>query len=213
MSNDIEYKSQFGQDKWLIENVFKGKTSGYFIDCGAGDPFNGSNTYTLEKFFDWSGVAIDINMGNNRFWLNGKDEPKPTRSCSVVRALLSHEAGLWENIVPGGGTTGVLNDSSNKYIKGNIDKNGAFLMPTHTLTQVLDAINAPLDIDFFSLDVEGHELNVLQGLDTTKYTINTLCIEYHRVHQHNPALETWLNKEGYTDLKAKISSDTIWQKI
>ncbi|MAF24669.1 hypothetical protein CL634_03730 [bacterium] len=209
--NKIKYESQFGQDEWVIKNVFNHKKNGYFIDCGAGCPVINSNTYVLEKYFDWSGVAIDINMGWRR------QRPK----CSKVKALLSDKPNMFEKIVPGGGTTGILNAASNRHIATNVEANGWHLMPTVTLTQVLDAVDAPPFIDFFSLDVEGHELSVLKGLDATKYTIDTLCIEAIPPHREGRGgfgmeikrdLEEWLESEGYVNLKAKIPSDTIWQK-
>lgn len=203
--SEYNYKSQFGQDKWLIENVFRYKKNGYFIDCGAGHCTNGSNTYVLEKDFNWTGVAIDINLDGG--W-------GIQRSCSGIRALLSDKPNKFEKIVPGGGTTGILDDSSNNYIQNNVKENGYYWMPTVTLTQVLDAVKAPAIIDFFSLDVEGHELSVLKGLDVTKYTIETLCIEYNLRQPEGPnyILEDFLESEGYVNTKAKISRDTIWQK-
>ena len=35
--NKIEYKSQYGQDKWIIEEIFPNKTGGYFVELAAGD--------------------------------------------------------------------------------------------------------------------------------------------------------------------------------
>jgi hypothetical protein len=44
-----------------------------------------------------------------------------------------------------------------------------YLVPAMNLESILDQANAPSLIDFFSLDVEGHELDVLKGLNHTKY--------------------------------------------
>ena len=45
--NKIEYKSQYGQDKWIIEEIFPNKTGGYFVELAEGDGVFLSNTYTL----------------------------------------------------------------------------------------------------------------------------------------------------------------------
>ena len=47
---------------------------------------------------------------------------------------------------------------------------------TKTLTSILDECNVE-KIDFFSLDVEGFELNVLKGLDFNKYRPRYMLIE------------------------------------
>ena len=49
---NTEYKSQYGQDKYIIENVFKGMNHGCFIDLGAHDGITFSNTYVLEKKYN-----------------------------------------------------------------------------------------------------------------------------------------------------------------
>ncbi len=49
-------------------------------------------------------------------------------------------------------------------------------VPARTLTSILDEANIP-KIDFFSLDVEGFELNALQGLDFDKYRPEFMLVE------------------------------------
>ena len=49
-------------------------------------------------------------------------------------------------------------------------------VPARTLTSILDEANVS-KIDFFSLDVEGFELNALQGLDFEKYRPEFMLIE------------------------------------
>ena len=46
--SDKKFHSQFGQDKFLDEKVFKGKTGGFFVEVGAHDGVFLSNTF----FFD-----------------------------------------------------------------------------------------------------------------------------------------------------------------
>lgn len=48
-----------GQDQWVL-NVLDGKTSGTYLEIGAGHPENGNNTFLLEKEFCWTGVGIEI---------------------------------------------------------------------------------------------------------------------------------------------------------
>ena len=51
-------------------------------------------------------------------------------------------------------------------------------MKARTLTSILDECKVDR-IDFFSLDVEGYELNVLKGLDMKKYRPFFILIEIY----------------------------------
>ncbi len=55
----MEYVSQCGQDKFLIENLFKGKKNGIFVEIGAFDGIKYSNTYNLEVDYGWAGLCIE----------------------------------------------------------------------------------------------------------------------------------------------------------
>jgi hypothetical protein len=55
---DIEYNSQAFQDKFVL-NVLNFKTNGRFIELGANDPFNISNTILLEKKYNWQGIMVE----------------------------------------------------------------------------------------------------------------------------------------------------------
>lgn len=56
-----ENYSEAYQDIFVL-SMLGGKTSGYYVEIGAGDPFYGNNTYLLENKFNWSGVSLDINQ-------------------------------------------------------------------------------------------------------------------------------------------------------
>ena len=53
-------------------------------------------------------------------------------------------------------------------------------MKARTLTDILDEYNISQPIDLLSIDVEGYELNVLNGLDLNKYSPSFLLIEIYR---------------------------------
>ena len=73
----------------------------------------------------------------------------------------------------------------------------------------LKSVNAPEEIDFLSLDVEGAELDVLQGIDLRKFRIAFMLIESRDVQ----SLENYLNLAGYR-LKAKLThSDFLFERI
>jgi len=61
------YYSQACQDLFvLIMNEFK--NDGYYLEIGAGDPIESSNTFLLENEFNWKGCSIEYNQHlNERF--------------------------------------------------------------------------------------------------------------------------------------------------
>jgi len=58
--------SEAFQDIFVL-TLLNGKSNGYYLEIGAGDPLYGNNTYLLENIFNWKGISIDIdeNMVNN----------------------------------------------------------------------------------------------------------------------------------------------------
>ena len=50
-----------GQDKWVINEIFKHKKGGFFVDLAAADGVFQSNTYLLEKELNWKGICIEAN--------------------------------------------------------------------------------------------------------------------------------------------------------
>ena len=54
----VKSHSQLGQDVWVY-NALGHKRGGFFVELGAGDGIELSNTYALEKHFGWIGVCIE----------------------------------------------------------------------------------------------------------------------------------------------------------
>ena len=54
----MKYYSQDGQDKFLVENLFKNKNNGFYVDIGANDGVSLSNTKVLEDI-GWEGICVE----------------------------------------------------------------------------------------------------------------------------------------------------------
>ena len=76
------FKSQKGQDKWVILSVLPFKRNGFFLDLAAADGVTHSNTYVLEKFFGWSGICIEPNP-------DFLEELRRTRNCITDGSIIS----------------------------------------------------------------------------------------------------------------------------
>lgn len=56
-----EWNSEAGQDQ-AIASIFRNKRGGYFVDLGAGHAVEGSNTLSLERDLNWTGLCIEANQ-------------------------------------------------------------------------------------------------------------------------------------------------------
>lgn len=88
-------KAQLQQDVF-VQSVLQNKFNGYFIDIGCSDPEEISNTFSLEKEFNWSGLGIDISLDKEKWNLL-----RPNTKIFEVDALkIDYDTFFKENNVP-----------------------------------------------------------------------------------------------------------------
>ena len=75
-----------------------------------------------------------------------------------------------------------------------------------TLTKILDEISAPNLIDFFSLDVEGFEDQVIKGINFKKYNFKFFLIE-----TKNDEVINFLNNKNYNLIKKLSVHDFLFE--
>ena len=171
------YLNFFGskdQDKWVVRDIFNFKESGYFLDLAATNGLMENNTYVLEKYFNWNGLAIEAN--DNFFKKLIKN-----RKCICVNEVVGGVEKTVE-FLETGPTGGIIGENfDNNYRKRHKllknYKNKIKLKKTKTLEKILDECNDPRVIDYFSLDVEGAETEILKNFNFKKYKFLSLTIE------------------------------------
>jgi|AntAceMinimDraft_1070359.scaffolds.fasta_scaffold66752_2 FkbM family methyltransferase len=179
---------------------------GFYIEIGANDGVNQSNTLQLELFHGWRGVLIEPvpstfsrlkkNRNTKRNHLEqaacvgfdyAKDEVEIVYS-NLMSASLNLNSDIEDPI--GHAKKGV------GFLKGE-DVNGALRIvtaPALTMTSVLKKANAPTNIDLLSLDVEGAELEVLGGIDFKLFTISWILVESRDLKR----ISHFLEPRGYS---------------
>jgi FkbM family methyltransferase len=155
-------------EQTLIREFF-GESPGYFVEVGANDPVAGSQSWHLEQS-GWSGVLI---------------EPQPelaSRLRSERRARVfeaacsSHEnAGTLAPLHVDGAYSSL--DEKSPVIDRKLK--GAILVRLRTLDEILTEAGAPTPVDFVSIDVEGHTVEVLKGATLSRWRPRLLLIEDH----------------------------------
>jgi len=154
---------------------------GFFVEAGANDGLKQSNTLYFEKYQEWRGLLIEPVPELARQC--AKNRPK----CAVENIALSSfdsENDYVEmrycdlmSLVKGAMKT---KEEEEKHINVGCDiqqiETHELRVPAKPLSQVLDD-HAVEQIDFFSLDVEGYELQALKGIDFDKHQPRLMLIE------------------------------------
>ena len=199
--------SQIGQDLEVLK-FYNNKKNGFFIEIGASDGIELSNTYLLEKMYNWKGVCV---------------EPIPKRFellCKNRENTLCYNYAVYNE-----SDTQVTFDISNVYdllsgIEKNIDchmnivnsNKRQIIVNTFSFNDLLEKSNAPLFIDYLSLDTEGSELEILKSVDLQKYTFGLIDVEHNYVEPRRTQIRDLLTSNGYEYIKENQFDDCYKHK-
>ena len=76
-----------------------------------------------------------------------------------------------------------------------------------TMNEILTDSSSPRNIDFFSLDVEGAEIEVLKGIDYNKYKFRYILVE----SRTPKIIEDFLAKHNYRLIEQLSSFDYLFE--
>ncbi len=195
---------------------------GFFVDVGANDGNTGSMSYELENY-GWQGILIEPNPVL-------VDLLKARRKSPVFQNAIAKQAGSFDFFIVEGPSNlhGLsrlaITDDFCQHVKkhqGVIKKETVQCL---TLTQLLEhhPISQVPSIDFLKIDVEGFELDVLQGIELNKFSPKVIVTEDNTKDQ-NPAVRKYLAQNGYTVVarsgtnnwyvKNELASDFVFQRL
>lgn len=178
--------SRFAPNSRLI-SMLKGrltKTDGFYVELGANDGVRLSNTLFLERM-GWSGVLIEP-IPHSYFQCRNYRSNRNTIVCAacVPRNYPFEYVGMAYGDLMTTSQSLILDlpsveqhlMSSKRFLRSgeNLIHFGA---KAKSLQDILDENGAPDHIDFLSLDVEGAEIPVLEGVDFTKTEFGLILVE------------------------------------
>ncbi len=200
MQQDHQYFSQYGEDRLLYE-LFNKRETGFCIEVGGFDGITGSTTLFFERM-GWKCLIV---------------EPMPefcekirqVRNCEVVQAAASDESGeATFHVAEGVETLSTL--EKNKSHASRVQWEGGQMKEIKvkklTPDEILSNSNVK-EIDFISIDVEGHEMSVLKGLSLQIHQPRIILIEDNS-HGLDRKVKKYLAKFGYS--KFKITGCNDW---
>jgi FkbM family methyltransferase len=178
----------------LLDRAFPRGRPGFYIDVGANEPVVDSVT---KHFYDLGWHGINVEPGQAPFAKLVVERP---RDINLNVAVSDHagEVTLYE-LPPRAsvGSTVVPQNAARQAEVGNPATQRS--VPAVTLAEIC-ADHVPGPIDFLSVDVEGHEREVLLGGDWTTYRPRVVLIEATEPTTNIPSHEAWepiLIEAGY----------------
>lgn len=158
-----------GREQELVRSFFGGARSGFFVEIGANRPQQESQTWHLERL-GWTGVLVEPQP-------HLAEELRRTRSAKVFAVACSspQNAGRCMPLHVAGALSALDRD---RMAPGTRPER-VIEVPVRTLDEVLIEARAPAEFDFLSVDVEGHELEVLSGFDLARWRPHLILLEDH----------------------------------
>lgn len=152
-----------------LVSAFFGDTKGYFVEVGANEPCIRSQTWHLEQA-GWGGLLIEPQPDLAR-------ELRAKRKAKVFAVACSgpeHEGSTLPLYV-----AGPLSSLDRSGMAPGAAPQAVIEVPIRTLDSVLTEAGAPDKFDFLSIDVEGHEIEVLSGFDVARWQPRLILLEDH----------------------------------
>jgi FkbM family methyltransferase len=208
LNNFLEFKSAFqinsqlGQDAlvlWLLNQ----KTNGYFIEFGAADGVNISNTFILEKDYGWSGILCEP----ARVY---KDRLSSNRKCTIVDKCVYSKSG---DVISFFESKNEELSTMSSYKKSDLHSVSridglTYDVETISLSDLLNNFSAPDVIDYLSMDTEGSEFDIIKEYDFSRH-INIITVE-HNYSGNRKRIKNFLQEKNFIRIFDSISEWDDW---
>lgn len=184
--------SQIGQDIAVLE-YYKNKEGGYFVEVGAADGIDLSNTYLLETKYKWKGICVEPIPEQYEKLVANRPNSKCSNDAVYYKGGLTLEFDIANNGILLSGITENI-DAHKKLVDEN---KRTINVKTITLTDLLDQYEAPNFIEYLSLDTEGSEYEILKDFNFDKYKFGLIDVEHNFIEPRRSQIRDLLLSNGY----------------
>lgn len=170
-----QYTGQDQEDKYAYETFFAGIIGGTYLEIGGLDGKTLSNTHWFHEQLGWRGILIEPNPFSYSQLVRNRPSDIDVNAAVCSEAMEVHWAekadmpamhGIYEFMSP----------TFKQHAYPNADINKMKTISCVPMASILAKFGVK-HIDFFSLDVEGAELQVLESIDFNCVTFDVITIE------------------------------------
>ena len=184
--------------------VLEERADGFFVEFGATNGIEGSNSYLMESRLGWSGILAEP----ARCWHN---DLQRNRSVAISHKCVWRESGVRLSFreTRDAGFSTLDNFSANDHHRARRTMSKIYEVETITLSQLLHDHTAPNVIDYMSIDTEGSEVDILEVFDFTRHRPLVLTVE----HNYRPEREKMIAimfGQGYLRAPPAVSACDDW---
>jgi FkbM family methyltransferase len=199
-------KAQLFQDLYVLHKL-RGKSQGYFVEFGATNGMDISNTFLLENSFGWTGIIAEPSP----LWHPAlfKNRKCVIETKCVWKASGEHLQFLVSKSSPELATINSFRDCDRHK---NARSQDAELVSVETisLNDLLSSHAAPRVFDYLSVDTEGSELEILQAFDFNAHTPVLISVEHNYCEAQRNQLKALLESKGYVRDYVEFSKWDDW---
>ena len=186
--------SQIFQDL-LVLYLLKQKKNGSFIEIGVGNGIDLSNTYLLEKKYNWTGILCEPDIRNFK---NIKEFRSSKLIESIIDKKCDDQVEFYLNKDP--------YSSSSKNSKSNIKK----IYSNSVCLNHLFERNDLREVDYISIDTEGNEYEILKNFNFKKYQVKIFTVEHNFDAEKREKIKDLLTSNGYKNIYRYLSYMDDW---
>jgi FkbM family methyltransferase len=203
INNFSSSRAEIAQDLFVLSEL-NFKRDGFFVEFGATNGINSSNSYLLEKNFGWKGILAEP----AKIWHN---ELEKNRTSFIEKNCVWKTSNnkLTFNEAKFGELSTIDNYANSDKHFGNRKKGTKYKVNTISLIDLLEKYNAPKIIDYLSIDTEGSEYEILSSFNFDKYKFKVITCE-HNFTSNRDNIFNLLSKKGYERKFADVSQFDDW---
>lgn len=179
-----------------LKRIFAMVKKGFYIDAGGFDPVLHSVTKNLYDS-GWHGINIEPDITSYKKFISQRP-----RDINLNLAVSNKQGSMQMTSVMG------FNSIDTDFIKkrfGHIPQKIENTVEVDTLNNIIESHPIPKDIHLLKIDVEGHEQQVLEGINLNRYRPWLIMFEHPcfndklelLIEDESFEIHTYLNKHNY----------------
>lgn len=214
-------KRMLRQESWGLNEIDRRVAkildfnNGYYVELGANDGITQSNTMILEKYKGWKGLLIEPHAPTFKKLMENRSNRNYFANYACVN--FAYDLQTYRYIYSDLMTIGLddENEIQDRVKHANLGQiylakgeiNEVKYAEARTLNSILQEAKSPELVDFLSLDVEGAELSVLQGIDHEEFRFKYILVE----SRNSCKIQSYLEDRSYKLLQQMSSHDYLYR--